>query len=321
MAYQENTTVASPDVLINNLASFLASAGWTVEGNALAGSNRTLTVRKSGVTDYVHIYNTDATYVRMRISIGYNPALGPSAQANASGENRTYLLAGPYPKSFFFASQDQVWVAVGIAASGEYRHFTFGRLDKAGVYTGGTYIDGTAWPNHTNVPSQRWATWSQNTWPFTSQYTGSSSAFNNSGYIRADIPDDGKVNSYHYLGGWWSEGQAGGPQTALGEMGDTGRGARLSQFADDNAFSGRSILHTIPIFVGRTGSALYYSPAGTVQDVRIVSLQKFEAEQEIAVGADTWKVFPIIAKRPMNDAGGTQPGASGNYGYAIKKVL
>lgn len=317
MAYQENTTVATPDVIINNLASFCGGAGWAVERNNLVGSNRTLTVRKVGVTDYIHIYNTDATQVRMRISIGYDGGLAPADQPNVSGENRTALGAGAYPKSFMFASQDQVWVVVGIAASGEYRHFTFGRLEKVGAYDGGTYIDGTAWPN-----TQYYATWSQNTWPFASVYTGPTTANRNPGWLRCDIPDDSKANYFFRLeGSGPTSPSADLHHYGFGEAGSSGRAARLSQFADDNAFSGRSVLHAIPIFVGRTGSSLYYSPAGVVQDVRVCSIQKFDPEQEITIGTDTWKVFPIIGKRPMNTVINlVQPAASGDYAYAIKKV-
>lgn len=308
MAYQENTTVASPDVLIDTLMTFCATAGWTVLRNTVAGSSRTATLHKPGVTDYIHVYNLDAAYVRMRISIGYDDALPVEQQPNVSGESRTLLNAGAYPKAFMFASQDQVWVAVGIAASGEYRHFTFGRLEKAGAYTGGTYADGTVWPG-----GNYHATWTQNHYPFQADYQSNTSY----GYLRVDVPDDGKANNFFLLGRTTSGNTH---EAAYGEAGANGRAARLALNADDNAFSGRSILHTIPVFVGRTGSQLYYSPAGVVQDVRICSLNKFEPEQEVPIAGDLWKVFPIVAKRAMNTAQGVQPAASGDYGFAIKKV-
>ena len=303
MAYQENVTIATPDALIDIVANFCSAAGWTVLRNQIANGNRRVTLHKPGVTDYVHLYNTDASNVRFRISIGYDGNLGPEAQPLVSGEARTWIGAGAYPKSFLFASQDQVWAVVGIAASGEYRHFTFGRLEKVGAYAGGTYVDGQVWPK-----SSWWATWTNNSWPL----SGRPGA--DSGFLRVDIPADSKENYYFTIGG------NSGASAAFGEVGDSARASLLSQNADDNAFSGRSILHVIPVFVGRTGSALYYSPAGVVQDVRVCSLNKFEPEQEITIASDTWKVFPIVAKRPMNGASGVQPAASGDHGIAIKKV-
>lgn len=309
MAYQEDSTVASPAEVINALMTFCAANGWTVERNNLAGGNRTATLRKAGVTDYIHVYNTDNVNIRLRISVGYDAGAVPSAQPNVSDETRTYLYPGAYPKTFFFASQDQVWVVVAIAANAEYRHFTFGRLDKAGEYTGGTYIEGTVWP------MSSWsATWTANVWPFASEYQNN----NSNGRIRADIPDDGRTNFFFSIGG---PDIFPNPVThARGEMGEVGTASRLSINAAQNSFSGRTILHTITILLSRTGSQLYYSPAGTVQDVRICSIRDFEPEQEISVGSDTWKVFPLVAKRPMNPFTSPQPAASGDFAFAIKKV-
>lgn len=315
MAYQESTTLATPEVMLNHLSGFCEAAGWTVERNESNGANRYVTLRKPGITDYIHLYNTDMQNIRMRISVGYDDLLPIDQQPGVSGESRTFLNNGAYPKTFFFASQDQVWIVVGIAASGEYRHFCFGRLEKSGEYVGGTYVDGTTWPYEAD---HQWATWGRNTWPFRATRINRSSA-QPVGWLRCDIPDDGKAESYHRIGGIYNDSSD--TSAAYGEVGDQGRAALLALNADDNAFSGRSILHTIPVFVGRTGSALYFSPAGTVQDVRVCSMQKFEVEQEITIGSDVWKLFPLIAKRPMNTATGVQPAASGNYGVAIKKVV
>jgi hypothetical protein len=308
MAYQEQTTLAGPDVVINNLMTFAAANGWTVERNDLVGSNRTATLRKAGVTDYIHVYNTDTTAIRMRISIGYDGGLPPASQPNVSGENVTTLFAGPYPTCFFFASQDQVWVAVAIALSGEYRHFTFGRLEKAGVYTGGTYVDGTSWPVDSYAQN-----FSFKHIPFLGAYK-TNAAY---GRIRADIPDDSRANWFHEIGATSSL-----ESRVYGETGETGDGtaATLVNRADRNAFSGRTILHAIPLYVRRIGSALYYSPMGVVQDVRYCSINKFEPEQELTIGSDTWKLFPVAAKRPIVSSSAGGPAASGDYAFAIKKV-
>lgn len=311
MAYQEQTTLASPAVLINNLLTFAGANGWTVERNDLAGSNRTATLRKLGVTDYVHIYNTDLTTIRMRASVGFDAGALPAAQPNVSGECITPLFEGPYPTSFFFASQDQIWVTVAIALSGEYRHFTFGRVDKAGVYDGGTYVDGTDWP-----VSSYPASFSYKHVPFQGSNVSNNSR---SGFVRADIPADGRANWFHNLGhNGTTESRVFGEAGAAGSSGATA--AYLVDRADRNAFSGRSILHVIPLFVMRTGTSTYYSPLGVVQDVRYCSINKFEPGQEVTIGSDVWKVFPVAAKRPLGSAPAAGPAGSGDYAYAIKKV-
>ncbi len=55
--------------------------------------------------------------------------------------------------------------------------------------------------------------------------------------------------------------------------------------------------------------------------MRLCSVNKFEPEQEVTIGTDVYTVFPCIAKRPMNTSSGQQPGATGDYGYAIRKIL
>lgn len=305
MAYSDPTSIANAADLIDRIVSFAGANGWTVERNNLDGADRTATVRKAGVSDYVHLYNTDLTTVRLRVSVGYDELLPPQQQPDGSGEAACTLMDGPYPRAFMFASGDQVWVSVAIARSGEYRHLTFGVLEKIGAYTGGTYVDGTHW-------TAPWATTSNNHAPFLVR-TGSSGV---RGYVRADVPADGRENfffSFHSTGNDRVVSDAGVGTNALA-------GALVSR-ADRNAFSGRSVLHVIPLYVARTGSETFYSPIGVVQDVRYCSINKFEPEQEITIGDDTWVVFPLVGKRPTNSSGGDQPAASGDYAYAIRKVL
>lgn len=311
MAYSEQTSIADAADLIHRIANFADAEGWTVERNDLVGANRTVTIRKPGVTDYIHIYNTSAAAILMRISVGYDGLLTPPNQPNVSDECFTRIEAGPYPKLFLFSDGDWLWVAIGIALSGEYRHMAIGMLDKAGAYDGGTYIDGSHWGS----TSYR-ATFNYNHVPFLNP-TGN--APGSVGRVRADSTADGRSNFFFSFG---THSSAPNPVDALTEFGDdaAGRASCLIVRTDDNAFSGRSVFHPLPVYVARTGSTKYYSPIGVVPGVRLCSIQKFEPEQEITIGTDVYKVFPCVAKRPMNGSNVVQPGASGNYGYAVRKV-
>lgn len=310
MAYTEHTSIANAADMIDRIVSFAGANGWTVERNALVDATRTATLRKPGVSDYVHLYNTSAERIGMRISVGYDSELAPNQQPDVSGEMYCGLHAGPYPRAFLFASGDQVWVSTAIARSGEYRHLTFGVLDKLGTYEGGTYIDGSRWGE-----GGYWATFSYNHAPFL-RYTGQSGV---RGYARVDVPEDGRENFFFGFNGSASTPNPDRLTSDAGEGTNALAGALVSM-ADRNAFSGRSVLHAIPLYVPRTGSQTYYSPIGVVHDVRYCSINKFEPEQEITIGSDTWKVFPVAAKRPTNSSSGEQPAASGDYAYAIRKV-
>lgn len=314
MPYVQHTSVANPQTLIDLLASFCAANGWTIERNTLAGNNRTLTVRKPGVSDYVHIYNTEQLSVMMRVSVGYTAANPPSTQPNVSAECRTDLEAGVYPRLSLFANGDSVWAAVSIAASGEYRHFTFGVVEKIGVYEGGTYCDCTYWGRDSNA----WQTWQgTNTTPF---YPNGNTSTQNRGWMRVNVAADGRVNHMFGMGSADSGTLPSATRSSV-SLSSTAEGLMASN-GDQNTFSGRSIFHVIPIYVTRTGSTTFYSPVGLVSGVRWGNINKFEPEQEVTIGSDVWVVYPPIAKRPRvsGTSATRQPGASGDACYAILKT-
>lgn len=310
MAYNEQTSIAHAADLIDRIVNFASANGWTVHRNSDTGLERTATIRKAGVSDYVHLYCTEPTTVHMAISVGYDALLPVASQPDVSYFHSLCTLEeGPYPKAFLFASGDMVWVTIAIARSGEYRHLTFGVLDKVGAYTGGTYCDGTDWGR-----IGWWADISFNRMPFSDNWNA-----NSSGVLRADA--DGLTERFYYTR---AGSEAVQPDLLVSEVSlraDYGLSACMVERADQNAFSGRSVFHAIPLYVSRLGSETYYSPVGVVRDVRYCSINKFEPEQEVSIASDVYKVFPVVGKRPMNDSMGVQPAASGDFAYAIRKVL
>ncbi|HGM7333594.1 TPA: hypothetical protein ACKQA1_004707, partial [Stenotrophomonas maltophilia] len=147
MAYAEFSNVSNVQTLIDLIVQFAQANGWTVERNNLAGANRTATVRIPGVSDYVHLFNTDQLSLQSRVSIGYNGTLDPNSQPTQSPRAvSTRDLVGPFPRVKLFANGTAIHVAIAQATAGEYRHHAFGVLAKAGAYDGGTYVDGTYWP-------------------------------------------------------------------------------------------------------------------------------------------------------------------------------
>lgn len=302
MAYQENTSVANAAAVINNLVTFMAANGWTVERNDLVGSSRTATIRIPGVSDYVHLYNDGADIIKKRISVGYDSGAVPALQPNVSArECRTNLFAGAYPKTWMFANADgtAINLVVAIAASsGSYRHAVIGVLDKAGSFTGGTYVDGTYWP--VDYPGA--IITSFNSPLFAQHFT------TYEGLCRVDIPDDGRSN---YIPSLYTSAQLRAEYTTLL--------LALRDETDENSFSGRSVFHPIVLYVRRLVD--YWSPLGVYKNIRSASLAKFQPEQEVTIGSDVWKVFPAVRKAVQNPSYSAGPEASGNSGFAIKKEV
>ncbi|ASE54601.1 TPA: hypothetical protein QEK30_004077 [Stenotrophomonas maltophilia] len=324
MAYAEFSNVSNVQTLIDLVVQFVQANGWTVERNNLAGANRTATVRIPGVSDYVHLFNTDQLSLQSRLSIGYNGAVDPASQPLPSPRSVSTLgLVGPFPRVKLFANGTAIHVAIAQATAGEYRHHAFGVLAKAGAYDGGTYVDGTYWPLNSSSSGVI----------STSAPTVVLFGFNTNGLgcgqVRADSVEDGRSNSYHmicntYGGSLGTEGQAGsgvGP-SYQGSSNDITLDhlwlGRALGNADENIFSGRSILHPIHLWVRRAGTTPNLSPIGEVIGLRACYLEKLEPEQEITIGDETWVVFPWVRKLTMVSGSG-QPPASNAYGWAIRK--
>lgn len=309
MAYQTSTTIASNQLLINAIALFAASAGWTVERNVLSGANRTVTLRKPGVTDYIHLFNTANSGVRMRASVGYDDALPIASQPNVTPvDSEVNALVGPYPTVWMFASGDNVHVVVRRSdISGGYAHILFGAISKYGAYTGGTYIEGTYFAT-TGSASGVWDNGSHAPFGFGDKQTG---------YLRCD--SDGVSNQWLLLG---RAGLAGRAWGSVGAQNHIAAGSyditRWVYAADDNVFSGRSFLQIIDVYVPRAGTTLYFTPVGYPDNLRYVSLAKFDPEQEVSIGTDTYVVFPVARKAAPSTAVGGPIGTS-NFGYAIRK--
>ncbi|MGB5908727.1 MAG: hypothetical protein WBG87_14985 [Stenotrophomonas maltophilia] len=323
MAYAEFSNIPNLQTLIDLVVQFAQANGWTVERNSLSGANRTATVRIPGVSDYVHLFNTDQLYLRSRLSIGYDGSVAPASQPLVSPRDvSTYELVGAFPRLKLFSNDYAIHVAISQAIAGEYRHHVFGVLEKAGNYVGGTYVDGTYW-QRTGSYSGMVSGSGSNVVPF-----GHNTSNTGCGHVRADSTEDGRSNSYHmlcaYFGGTLgAEGQAG---ASVGTIGQTTSSTSYDfnwlgyalGGADENIFSGRSIFHPIQLNVRRVGATPYLSPIGRVSGLRACYLEKLEPEQEVTIGEDTWMVFPWLRKLAMSSVTNAPP-ASGNYGWAVKK--
>lgn len=312
MSHSTSTSTSSVHDLIDNLATFAAAAGWTVVRNTIAGTNRTLTLKRAE-SDYVHVFNNAPGRLLLRASTGYDGALPPAAQPGVTPEDCiTARLVGPYPKVWFFAGGTEIAVVVRRAdQNGAYASFAFGVLQKYGTYAGGTFVDGTYF-DRTGGGSGSWGSGEHGLLAY-----GSSGA----GYVRADA--DGVSGQWMRLASADALVQNGPLQVAniysTNQAGSCYPVARLLGAADDNTFSGRSLLYPAEIRIRRAGSPTYYSPAGYVDSVRSVSLAKFSPEDELSIASETWVLFPIVAKRAQSGASGA-PHASDDVGIAIRKV-
>ncbi len=310
MAYHE-TTGLDPQDVVNKIGNFAEAAGWVVETNNLTANVRTLVLQKSG--DHIRLWN-DSTSIFITGHIGYDGELtfdqqqgyaGRYAQANVGG--------GPYTKVFMFGGDEYVHVVIEMAG-GVFRHISFGEIDKLGEWEGGTYFDATYW----SLSAPATYLWQSSSSPIFDAGSGVDFV----GALRCDIPQDGRSDAWALF----RHNAAFRAETGLyrGESNSASTPSYLtSQMYERNdpPFSGQIALGTIRADVLRNGGAL--SPAGVFPDVRYVNMARYSPGQEITVGSDVWKVFPMARKgvgsgTPSNPLYGQS--FSHNHAYAFKKT-
>jgi hypothetical protein len=324
MAYAENTGINSPQDLIDAIATFCASNGWTVDRNDLVSTNRTLTMHIAGVSDYVHIFNINTTEVQTRLSVGYDGGLAPNLQPNVQPfSSRSNGLSGPFPRVYFFADGTEVHVVVESSIANEWRHLCFGVAQKIGAYDGGTYADGT-WRGSTHLGD--YPASNQHHVPFGMSGARSTDTDPYAGCIRADDAEGARTNFFHWFGDGGASATYGRAHTGVTSWsavssGGVGWLARLTGGADQNAFSARSVGQNITVLIDRTGSPLYRSPIANIRNTRFINIVKFNNADEFIIGSDTWKVFPAIKRSlQVSSASGAPNYGSHTMGFAVKKV-
>lgn len=337
MAYSVQSDVISAVDLVARISSFAQANGWQQINIPPRGAYDYVVLRKNGVTDVVHIFNTDgdgasdpAPRIAMRASTGYDSLLPLAQQPGVTPSNTlTNALQGPFPTVWMFASGDEINIVVRRSdVNGAYAHMAFGRIQKYGDYVGGTFVDGSFFST-TGFQSGRWEESSDSAlWGY-----GVASQNYVQGFVRADSVEDGLVSQWHRIahnsGGIGNTLFNAGTGVGPAQSGDVFTGstytyhhpeAALVFGADDNTFSGRSVFQPIEVSVRRAGTPIYFSPIGYSAACRFASLAKYDPEQEVTVAGETWMMFPVARKAAPSD-GQNAPIGTDNAGFAIRKVV
>lgn len=328
MSYQTGVATNQQDV-VTQFVNFAVANGWTQD--ELDTVNRRAVIHRGTV--YMGFRWSAAAsggVIGLYQSTGYTGGNNVGQHPGDSGRGQvttgavtterrlTSIGDGPYTAlTLFSQSTDSPYIhAVLEYSPGLFRHFGCGTIDKIGTWTGGEYVTHTQWTNSfggatnnflwdsrgsqsttaqgdekstmriTGMPNQSggmtWAVFSQGTGSLNNDTAGNAVINIRGGATGFDNPE---IASYGYV--------------------------RAS------ANAGYVPMFKIPIYWADTTPApdtamlLGYAP-----DVRIMQMANFTSAQEFSVGADTWKVFPMIRK---------QVGGSGdrseNAGIAYKKIV
>jgi hypothetical protein len=246
---------------------------------------------------------------------GYNAAAGPQGQASSNffGGNGGGLItpgAGPYTGHDFFGSTSGAYLHTVLqCAAGLYQHLHAGQLDAVGGAAPALYTTCSLW---SSIPagggvSSFWDTvgfgGGGNNVPFSGSPSGSNQ-------LEILCTVDGFLNVFSP-----TESQ---PTRAIGCVQQGGRGW-LTMIRSPNTFNQLTPFIPLSIYLERASGNIF-SYIGDVLDCRGCNMINFAPGEEVTIGADTWKIFPAVAKAPISqwNVNGAPP-ASGYFGYAFRE--
>jgi len=314
MAFETGASSSAND-LLDKLRIFAAANGWTVDANGARtdGTTGNFVVMRRGTAVYA-VFFTDqgagssvdpGPYIGCYTYPGpYNSGANAMAQANKTTGSLCNKMTGPFQAYYFFASGDYLHAVVEISP-GLFRHFGVGLLESAGGVTTGAYNHALRW--HYGTTEINSAVSQNHAVPFDSN--GSNSGWHGTD-VRAD--SDGTVPRNVYVfdqaaadpnGGWagWlgSNQHAGSPVHSL---------ARVAP----STLTGRAVLLPLLVAVDRPSGNVSF--VGSPRDMRLTRIDNLAPGASVTIGADTWRVFPVVRK---NGAVGTESSLAYAYAYRV----
>lgn len=306
--------------VLQALATFASSAGWTVDNNAAYSGGWWLAVHKGSCYLNFVVPSGDGK-ITVYGATGFNSGSAPSAQANASAAFTTNpgqpsistVNPGPYAAYHFFSSTSGTYLHCIIESSaGVFAHVHAGQLNAVGGASPAIYlaVSNLYYYNPTSgsdtIPSSG-VTNGYLAMPF-NVYAGSTNAKGTALGCTVD-------STFR----WFYDGPSVVSPSRLGALGYTGGNSWNTNTVarSPNVFNGLPVLAPIPFFAERSVGNIW-SLIGEAPDVRVLNTKNNNAKDEITIGSDVWKVFPIIANSSTINTGGA-PASSYPYGLAFKK--
>jgi hypothetical protein len=323
MAYSTASAPASCVAIVSALSTWATSNGWTVDRAAASatGFATWLAIHKGSCYLNFAVPTGDGM-LSVYGATGYSGGAGPSAQPNVSAAytiNPGQLASGtvnpgPYTAYHFFSAGGGTYLHILIEVSaGVFAQLHAGALNAIGGASPAIYLTAGQWSRFTTssgsdaVPSSPDAV--GNAKPFCADVQAGPIANTAlgctvDGTFRWFIPTGGASPARLLNSGYSAYSSPNGLQRSF-----------ISRAP--NAFNGIPPLGPIPFWAERAVGNVY-SLIGEAPDVRFVDMSNNNAKDEIAIGSDTWKLFPVIANPALINTGGA-PVSSYPYGLAFRK--
>lgn len=324
MAYATGSAASCSGVL-QSLASFCTSYGWTVDRNAAYSGGWWLAVHKGSCYLNFSVPSGDG-YMAVYGATGYNSSLTPSTQAGTSpgvvtdpgrfidaGSN-VHVNPGPYTAYHFFSSTAGTYLHVLVEISaGLFAHLHAGVLNTVGGAAPAIYTTGSFWYTYIPQSSGDGAPSSPDNFGNYKPFSQDMSYGITVGYDYSNMHLGCTVDSTFS----WFKGSNGSSPTRLYPVSPTGFVTngflRSAHMRSPNTWNGLSVGVAIPFFAERASGNIY-SFVGEAPDVRFFNMKNNNAKDEITIGSDVWKVFPIVSNSPTVN---TPNAAASSFPYGM----
>ena len=342
MVYQTGTATDLGN-LLTQMSTFITANGWTQDEFDNGAS-----VSTEGHAAW-HLTASSSIYVSMRWAadapnnlaiyqaLGFTAAIDPGAHTDDSGNGYNATTAytdsllddgrccndfgdGPFTYHFFhnLASPAYVHVVTEIA-TGQWRHFGFGEMEKFNDWTGGDYCYG-----HFAFESLASTAVRTTTTIFADGlFSATTSVAKRACTITATgLPNQGASEKWLICGGGFTTLDSADRLDTAGEIKRVVfGGARGGPVAlglgnhRSDVSTGHLPMYPFALFLrDYTTSFIYF--LGNMPDIRGINIFNFAEAQEITIGTDTWIVFPQAKRTESNVIDRTY-----YQGFAYKKVI
>lgn len=316
MATYETGTATDANDLLSKLRTFATANGWSEDnyGARTSGSGNALQIHKGGF--YV-TFRTDTgsgtandpgPFMGCYAHDTYSGGNGTESQAGASAFIMANAMTGPFTAYHFISGTEkgaEYLYCIVETTAGTFKHFGTGTLVKIGAITNGQFAHAVRWSHQVGFIEVE----SDNRHAVAFDSRENSANRNGASLnLRADADSVSPR--------WLDPASTTSGRTMRGGVrstttGTTAQGANIMMNQAASALTGRNMLFPCFLYGERTGAL--FNPLGYPPGVRWVNLTFLEPGAVVTIGADDWKVFPVVRK---NGAAG-QP-SSGIFGYAYK---
>ena len=342
MSY-ETGTASSQEDLIGKLYTFATGHGWT--GNINSTTNDWAALNNGSV--YVQFRWDNTAGIAMFQSLGFiNTSTAPGNHTSDSGvgqvdastpynatitaERRITIGNGPYVRYWFFTDGTTKYIHCVVEwATGKFRHFGFGTIDKIGSWTGGQYAYAQRWAADASAASDNplasGASASNSGQNVLFDWLGGSSTAADAAETCCTIhiesltgqPAGSKWGMYLSQTSTFGTDRAGNAR--FGVRGGVRGGLALQEYGPFIANLVNGAIPLVPIgtwFHDTSVNPVTCMLLGTTADMCTIQMRNIVPAQEFTVGSDTWMVFPLARKQWLQ----ADTEESGNAGIAYRKV-